>query len=158
MYWKVWCLLGHNFLHPSSSYGRPGGGGGKRHKGNQLLHMLLQLERARNGIKIFFLVPNLMKNVFIFYQKQDLPANTSVLSHKFSEVTFSGRSLSYILLPRPLLGTISFSMISCWSPLPLDVGLSHLSRLLSSSVFLGTIMSVLKLVLSNEGVLLGLVL
>lgn len=52
--WKVWCLPGHNCLHPSSSYGRPGGAGGKQHKGNQLLHMLLQLERARNGIKIFF--------------------------------------------------------------------------------------------------------
>lgn len=52
VHWKVWCLPGHNCLHPSSSYGRPGGGGGKRHKGNQLLHRLLQLERARKGIKI----------------------------------------------------------------------------------------------------------
>lgn len=99
-----------------------------------------------------------MENVFIFYQKQDLPANTSVFSHKFSEVTSSGRSMSYLLLPRPLLGTTSFSMISCLSPLSLDVGLSHLSRLLSSSVSLGTMMSVLKLVVSEGGMLLGLAL
>lgn len=99
-----------------------------------------------------------MENGFILYQEQDLPANTSVLSHKFSEVTSSGRPRSYILLPRPLLGTISFSIISCLSPSSLDVGLSHLSRLLSSSVSLATVMSVLKMVVSEGGVLLGLAL
>lgn len=98
------------------------------------------------------------QKIFITFQNPDLPANTSVRSHKFSEVTSSGRSLSYIMLPRPLLGTISFSMMSYWSPLSLDVGRCHLSRLLSPSVSLGTMLLVVNLVASVGGRLLGLVL
>lgn len=44
--WKVWCLPGRSYLRPSSSYGRRGGGGGKRHRGIQPLHMLSPLEKA----------------------------------------------------------------------------------------------------------------
>lgn len=159
VHWKVWCLPGHNCLHPSSSCGRPGGGGGKRHKGIQPLHKLLQLERARNWIKISF-GPTLSKKLIhpkslCPMRNLDLPANTSVRSHRFSEVTSSACPLSYILLPRPSLYTISFSMISYRLSLALDVVRSHLSRLLSPSVSLGAMMSVLNLVVSKGDMLLG---
>lgn len=43
---KVWCLPIRSSLRPSSSCGRRGGGGGKRHRGTQPLHMQSQLGKT----------------------------------------------------------------------------------------------------------------
>lgn len=94
------------------------------------------------------IIQSLRWNIFIdsnphFLKGLSLPASTSVLSQMFSDATCSGESSSYSLLPRPSLARISFSssLVKTSSPLSLGVVTSHLSRLLSSSESLVTLMS-----------------